>query len=321
MIDYIEAIKCTGKDTPFLDFREQVAEYASGWQRYNVEGCEKLQLDWNPSARQMKLRGSLAYYWQGHNFTCQRSTFIEAVEYLQGVLNVGLWDSSLLAFEFGAIMPVERKPKYYIQNHHTAAGEKLTENERGKDKGCFKWWEGSGEVLKMYDVQKNILLKQGLERRAIIEGAGWDPMGNYLKFEVKFTNPEKLLVGGGPLLLEKLQEPAFISYLQQVLLQQYKRLGPMKTLKPPKDKGELTTADIILRELLEDWMNKEGISIQEAYKGLCGSLNAYPDTLLTKVDKDHRRRQIKALFQKLEENPCSQWDISGKLEAALAAEQ
>lgn len=320
MIDYIEAIKYTGKDTPFLDFCTPVAGYASGWQRYNVEGCEKLLLDWNPQIKEMKLRGSLAYYLQGHNFACQRSTFIEAVEYLQSLLKVGLWDSSLLAFEFGAIMPVERKPKCYIHNHHPAAGQKLTENERGRDKGCFKWWEGSGEVLKMYDVQKNILLKQGLERRAVIEEAGWNPMGEYLKFEVKFTKPEKL-AGGGHLLLEKLQEPAFISYLQQVLLQQYKRLEPMKTLKPPKDKGELTTADIILRELLEDWMNKDGISIQEAYKRLCGSLNAYPDSLLFSADKDNRRKQIKALFQKLEEAPCSQWDISGKLEAALAAEQ
>ena len=42
---------------------------------------------------------------------------------------------------------------------------------------------------------------------------------------------------------------------------------------------------------------------------------------LTKPDKDARKAQIRKAFQRLEEAPESQWDLTDKLEEALDAEQ
>lgn len=321
MIDYISVIKYLDKDKPFLGHCCQFAQYVTGWQCFYFEGCERLKVLWNPEAKLLRVQGSIMYFWQGHNFTCKLPDLIEALEFLQRVLQVGLWDSEIEAFEYGAVLPVELKPKYYIQNHHAAAGLKLVENEKGRDCGSFKWWEGAGEKLKMYDAKKNIQQKQGLERRVLLEEAGWNPEGQYLKFEVHFTKPSMLMAGGKALLLESLINPAFNRKLQLLLIQQYKLLSPMKTLKTPTDKKNLTTADFLLLAYLEGCMNTEGITLQAAHKELCRRLNMIPEAVLTKPDKDSRRRQINALFAKVEEEPCSQWDLTAKLKEALAGEQ
>ena len=319
MIDYISVIKYLDKDSPFLGYCNQSAAFASGWQQYVLQGCERLKVLWNPSARCLKIKGSLMYFWQGHNFTCSKSDFVEAVEYLQGVLQVGLWDSEIEAFEFGAIVEVEGKPKLYIMNHHSGAGVKLVENEKGRDQGCFKWWEDSAEKLKMYDARKNILLKQGKERRQVIEEAGWNPEGNYLKFEAHFLKPA-LLNGGKWLPLEELLNPAFYRKLKRTLLEQYKLLAPMKTLQTPTEKKDLSSADIVLLAYVEGFINAEGSSPAEAKKALYRRVNMIPEETLSKADKDSRKRQIKALFAKVKEAPESQWDLTSKLKAALAGD-
>ena len=138
MIDYISVIKYMHKGSPFLGHCNQFAAYANGWLCYYIEGCEKLKVLWNPDTLQLRIQGSLMYYWQGHNFTCSMPDFVQAVEYLQEVLQVGLWDSEVEAFEFGVIVEVGQKPKLFVQNHHARAGTGLTENEKGKDQGCFR---------------------------------------------------------------------------------------------------------------------------------------------------------------------------------------
>lgn len=181
MIDYISVIKYLHKGSPFLGHCNQSAAYSTGWQHYVLEGCEKLKVCWNPEVCLLKVQGSIMYFWQGHNFTCSRADFVQAIDYLQGVLQVGLWDAEIEAFEFGSIVAVDHKPQKYIQNHHARAGVKLVENEKGKDQGCFRWWENPAIRLKMYDAKKNIQLKQGMHRRAVIEEAGWNPKGDHDK--------------------------------------------------------------------------------------------------------------------------------------------
>ena len=318
MIDYISVTKYLNKDSPFLGHCNKFAAYSSGWQHYYLEGCEKMKVQWNPEAGLLRLQGSIMYYWQGHNFTCRMGDFVEAVEYLQGVLHVGLWDSTIQAFEFGAIMEVEQRPALYIQNHHAKEGTGLIEGEKGRDKGNFRWWEDSAQKLKMYDARKNILQKQGLKRRDIIEQAGWNPEGQYLKFEVHYLKPE-LLNSGRELLLEDVLNPTNYNQFKCSILDLYKLLEPMKTLQMPTDKKNLSSADIVLLAYVEGFINSEGTSTpKEAQKALYKKVNLIPDEILSKADKDSRKRQIKALFAKVKEAPESRWDLSQKLEEALA---
>jgi len=320
MIDFVSATICSSKDTPNLSFCKPAAAYISGWQLYHIEGCEKLKVWNNADAGLLKIEGSLPYFLQGHNFSFCRSAYIEAVDYLQQILDVPLWDAEVTAFEFGAVMPVESKPKIYIQNHFAAAGCKLLQNEKPKDAGTFRWWEDAAEALKLYDAGRNIVLKQGLQRREAIQLAGYDPERQYLKFETHYKKAS-LLKQGKAVTFEDLQAPAWLQFLKENTLKQYHLLGTMRTLELPESKKDLSSTDILALAFVEDFMNTEGRPPQDAKKKLFQRINSLPDSLLSKSDKDARKRQINAIFSKLKESASSQYDLTEKLAAALAAEE
>lgn len=97
---------------------------------------------------------------------------------------------------------------------------------------------------------------------------------------------------------------------------QYKKLIPMKNYIEPNNKKDLSTPDIIVLELLQDNLDN-GRTAEEVKKMLYTRVNSIPDEILTKADKDARKRQIKALISKIQESPESKWDLSEKLAEEL----
>lgn len=322
MLDYIAISKyLNGKDTPNLANCQWLAAYNSGGERYAVEGCERLEVLWNEGTRLLQLRGSVPYFFQGHNFAFDKGAFVEAVDYLQGRLCVALWDAYVDAAEVGVIFEVGRRPRDYIKNHHARPQAHLLENERPRDKGNFKYWEQrGGDSLKMYDAGRNIMMKQGLRRREVIEQAGWSPEGKYMKIEAHIKHPERTN-GGKALLLEDCINPAKYGRLRTLLQTMYEQLEPMRTLETPTDKRNLRTPDLLTIMLAEEYMNNHDCGPEEAKKALFERINAIGEGTLSKADKDARKRQIRALFGKLEEAAQSEYDLSNKLAAALESEQ
>ena len=198
------------------------------------------------------------------------------------------------------------------------ASEGLMMNEKPKDKGCFRWYEDGTTKLKMYDAGRNIKYKQGLRRKEIIEESGWNSEGEYLKWEAHYLKPEVLNHGIG-IHLYDLVNPDWESVFKEDLYVQYKRLIPMKSIVTPNKKSELSTADILVLQLVEDGIN-EGKTLQEVRKMLYARINSISDDILTKADKDSRKRQIKTLLEKIKEKPESKWDLSSQLEKALMVE-
>lgn len=319
MIDYIKATKhLQSKDNPFLGHCTFEAGYSSGWERYYIQGCEKLNIWYNPSIPLLKLEGSIMYYWQGHNFTYNKRDFVSAIKQIGTTLHLNLWDAMIEIFEYGTILEVQTKPKEYIQHHTAAPKEGLSMNEKAKDKGNFRWYDDKNVSLKMYDASRNIQYKQGLKRKSIIEESGWNPEGEYLKWEAHYLKPEILNHGKG-ILLADLVNPNWENVFKEDLYLQYKRLIPMKSILTPNKKSELSTADIIVLQLVESCIN-EGKNLQEVKKMLYARINSISDGILTKADKDSRKRQIKALLEKIKEEPESKWDLSAKLEEVLKVE-
>ena len=241
-----------------------------------------------------------------------------AIDHIARLLRISLWDAMVEAFEYGVIMEVQSRPKEYISRHSALPSEGLTMNEKPKDKGCFRWWHDKMVSLKMYDAARNLKMKQGLQRQSILRESGWNPEGEYLKWEAHYLKPESLNHGKG-LLLADLMNPSWENVFKEDLYVQYKRLVPMKTLMTPNNKKDLSSADIVMLALAELQINA-GESLQEVKKMLYAKVNAIPDEVLSKSDKDSRKRQIKALLEKLQEEPESKWDLSEKLEEALRAE-
>lgn len=322
MLDYIAITKyLIGKDTPNLANLQWKAAYCSGAERYAVEGCERLEAIYNEQAKMLKVQGSVPYYFQGHNFSCDKETFVEAIDYLQVQMQVSLWDAIVDEVEVGAIIQVKRSPREYIQNHHAKRAAHLLENAKAKDRGRFKWWEpaGGGDALKMYDAGRNILSKQGAKRREIIQEAGWNANAEYIKIEAHIRHAERVN-GGAALFLEDCVNGEKYGLLRARLQELYTLLEPMRTLAIPTDKKHLRTQDLLARALAEEYMNNHNCSCDEARKALFERINSMSEETLTKADKDARKRQIRAIFDKMQEAAQSEYDLKDALNHALACE-
>lgn len=276
-----------------------------------------MEVHWNPEVGLLRVKGSLPYFIQGHNFAFSNKDFVESVEVLSNLLGVGLWNAGLDAFEYGVIFPVEGKPSDFIRNHYAPKKAHLCMNERGKDKGCFRWWEDSSESIKLYDAGKNIKMKQGMKAREVIEDSGYNPECEYLKFEVHFKKPH-LLNNGRDLTLEALQNPQFLQSLSSILMEQYHLLKPMKTLVQASSKKDLSALDCAISCYVETLLN-QGLPVEDAKSRLYDFINQQP--VLSKQDKDSRKATIRKAFGKLQESSESQWDLTHKIEDALALEQ
>lgn len=316
MIDFIKIIKplCEGKDTPFFGNCQIVASYPHGCKRYRLEGCERIDIYYNPNAY-IRISGSIMYYWQGHNFTYSHVDFVKAIDYIGRMLHIYLWDSIVEIFEYGVIVEVDEKPREYIKHHKAKPSEKLDQSIIGKDKGNFTRWKDSNVDLKMYDAGRNIKMKQSMSRKSIIQQAGWNPECNYLKWEAHYIKPEVLNEGKG-MKLYNLVNPEWQNTFKEDLYLQYKRLIPMANIIEPKNKKDLSTASIIAMVLAEDNLN-ESRTLQEVKQMLYNRINSISDDVLSKSDKDSRKRQIKGILDKMQEADTSKWDLSQKLAEAL----
>ena len=318
MIDFIEATQYLHKDSPFLGhckpFPCKLNKY--GWDTFTLDGCNEMQVHWNPEQCALKVKGSLPYYLQGHNFSFSNADFVEGVDLIQSVLHIPLWDATLDAFEFGCIFPVAVKPTLYIRNHTALPEAHLYLNEKGRDKGAFRWWDDSTKALKLYDAGRNIKMKQGLKAREVIEDSGYNPEGEYLKFEAHWKKPH-LLNGGRGVVLDDLQNQPFLHFLSSTLVKEYHQLQPMRTLVQPTSKKDLSAVDIAVSVLAEALMN-QGLPIVEIKKRVYDYINQAP--CLDKQDKDARKLTFRKAFGKLQESEESQWDLTSKIEEALALE-
>lgn len=262
----------------------------------------------------IKLKGSVMYFLQGHNFTFDKKKFIDGLKYIEDLTRIPLFDASVDKFEYATIIQTDQHPKEIIKHHREGKGMKVYSNP--KDRGHFKAFSDSNTKLKMYDAGKNIKMKQGLHRQQIIADKGWDASGNYLKWEAHYLKPHIVLNNGRGIKLADLTNPKFENIFKEDLYIQYQRLIPMKSLLIPNDKKDLSTPDLLVRNNVARGIN-EGMTIEEIKKELYAEINSYPEEVLSKADKDHRKRQIKSLLEKLKLADKSQWDISDRLAEVL----
>lgn len=321
MIDYISTTKLLHpKDKPFLGHLQQEATFQTGWDKYFLNGCKKLQIWHNKQAGLIKMKGSLAYFFKGSNFSFSNREFVDAANFVNDILHLNFYDADVEVFEYGVILPVEELPRHYITNHRERAKSGLMLQDNPKDKGNFRRWESPEIRLKMYDAGKNILNKQGLEMQQTIQDEGWNPEGNFLKWEGHYKKPHLLLNRGRGILLADLVHPDFDQIFRKDLYNQYQRLMPTGKIETPTNKKDLSTSDLLMLTLADTNLT-EGNTLQEVKRMLFDRLNAISDEVLTEADKKARKRQISTLLNKIQINKESHWDLSEKLKAALDLEE
>lgn len=314
MYDYITIVKYMGKDSPILDNCQRNARHKC----YELKSCNghSLFVDWNEKNRELTINGSFPYFWRGHNFTYNLEDLVATIGNVQELLCCDLMNARVTRFEFGVIVEVEKKAMDYILNHKPRR-KPIGENRKG---ACMIWNLGAVD-LKMYDEGRNIRNKQKT-REGIYNAirSGWNPQRNYVKFEVRFKNP-KLLKHGEYVLLKDLFNEAFFNHIKEVVLSQYQLLAPTKGVSSATNKKALTTADILARTFIEATISEQNKTKEDAKKSVYRNINNYPDSVLSKADKDYRKRKVRETFKKIDEVPESEWNLDAKIRNALGKDK
>ena len=312
MLDYIETTKhLITKDKPFLGYLQKQDYLVYGWQKYFIEGCRNMEIRYNPSMQIIRLKGSPLYYYQGQNFTYSKKIFVESIKYLEDILHIGLFESDLDVLESGIIMEVDRKPKYIISGHQAGKGLSMRLNE--KDKGNIRYYSDKLTTLKLYNAGANIQHKQSIPMKEIIKKSGWNPEGNFLKFEAHYSKPHISLNNGRNILLSEIFSPSWEDRLKEDLYNQYQRLEPMRSIEMPTSKKDLSSGEIILLTLAEQACN-EGKDLKEL---LYNKINSIPESVLNHEDKKKRKQKINIMLGKVGKSSKSEYDISDLLESSL----
>lgn len=316
MIDFISTTISGCKDT--INFAHLTLEGEN--KRYNrtyytIEGCEKMQIVIKHNTGEIMLKGSVPYFFQGHNFTFDRKKFVQAIDYINTITNIDFWQSDIDEFEFGVIMEVPTTPRNYIVHHTAKQGEGLIQNEKAKDKGKFRWWEDKSLSLKLYDAGRNIKAKQSENRKQVIRNAGWDDDKEYIKFEIHYKKPHLYLNRGRAMKLYCLANPEWEDRLKENLYIQYQRLNPYKEITIPTDKKNFGTPNIYAHTLTELAINMD--YSPEEVKGMLYKTINNANTTLSKSDKDARKREVAKIQGALLTSSESQWDLQNKLQEAI----
>ena len=88
----------------------------------------------------------------------------------------------------------------------------------------------------------------------------------------------------------------------------------MAELAEPTKKKELSTSDILAMVLVEDSINGSR-SVDEVKKMLYNRINLV--SILSKADKDSRKKQIRGILKRMRLLKTSRWDLSQQLADVL----
>ncbi len=71
MYDYLELTKVLYDDNIFLKDVQHEASYQSGWEKFLLHGYKDLEIWYKPTSNLIRIKGSLPYFYKGHNFSFQ----------------------------------------------------------------------------------------------------------------------------------------------------------------------------------------------------------------------------------------------------------
>jgi hypothetical protein len=311
-LDYIEIAKFMGKDKPNFHNLEREALYPNA-ERYSFQGCKKIEV-WNyPESNQIKIKGSIPYFINGHNFYSSLHDWKEGLEYLQGSLNINIFTGLVNCFEFGTIQEIPFPESEFLMNHIKAKGFQTRDYHKGSIL-TGKEFDSSSLKIKLYDINRNI--KNKLEkpiREEISRLFGWDKEKHYIKIENHYKKPEAHFKGN--LYLSEILSSIFQEGLKNELLNSYQKI--MKTGKSimPTSKADINAGTIPLM-ILKELESVYNFNTEELIKN---KLKAIPEDVFSPSDRKARLKTIRDNLKKIGLQEISKYDIIELLQARIAA--
>jgi hypothetical protein len=311
-LDYIEIAKFLNKDKLCFDYLQWNASY-DGAERYYFDRCNKLEVWLIKASNQAIIKGSIPYFINGHNFYASNKDWIEGLEYLQGCLNVNIFDGLIRCFEFGTIQEVPFSEVDFLRNHIKAKGMHTKEYHKGNIL-TGKEFEASALKIKLYDVQRNIRNKLNKPiREELSKVYAWDKDKHYIKLENHYKKPEAHFKGN--VFLNELLSPSFQQVLKFGLLTSYNSIMKTGNTVIPSHKADINAGTIplmILKEL-------EAVYNFNTEELIRGKIKSIPEEVFSSADRKARLRTISDNLKKISLQGQSKYDISGLLQARIEA--
>ncbi len=309
--DYIDIAKRLGKDNVCLDHLQWFGN-SYGWEKFNVINKKKIEV-WIRND-EIKVKANIFYFMNGHNFHNSNIDLIDGLQYVSELLNVNLFNAEAKAFEFGTVINIQHNPQEFLSNHISINKiplqpyyKKGTEKLTGK-----KYFDKSNAFeFEIYDVGHRIksTISKAI-RDDLSNSYGYDKAKHYIRIESHYKQPEACFKKRN-IYVDDILQDGFRNICKEDIITKYKSIMKTGIIQLPKGKDDLSTADILLRILMEQAI-LHGFNPEELWNQM---IKALPTELLTKNDKYDRKKQFQKYLKKLKLNEKSQYDISEMLAA------
>ncbi|HAQ20663.1 MAG TPA: hypothetical protein DCR40_15750 [Prolixibacteraceae bacterium] len=312
-LDYIEVAKFLNKDSLNFHYLDKEASF-KGADKYFFKGCRKLEVWHYSNTNLLKIKGSLPYFINGHNFFSSLEDWAEGLDYLSSCLNTNVYSGLVECFEFGTIQEIPFSEELFLRNHIKLPGTGYREYKKGEIL-TGKEFINSSLKVKIYDASRNI--KNKLDKPIQDEISrlyGWDRTRHYIKIENHYKKPKAYFRGN--VYLNELLASSFKKQLQEHLISTYQSIMKTGKLTLPEKKADLNAGTLpllILKEL-------EGIYPFKTEDLLKAKIKAISDKILSPDDKKARMKILRENLKKITNQGKSEYDISELLQAKIKQE-
>jgi hypothetical protein len=249
-----------------------------------------MKVSYNKEERILTIKGSLPYFIQGHNFWFDLEGARKAIELIEELLNVDLYDAEVKIMEYGVIVMPNFTIQEFINNHIQTRGYR-EEIYMGRGKNYVR--NDRAYTLKFYSLWANIdnsRNKVTPATRKMLVDSRCSRVNNPMRYEIH-GSPKKLL--GCRILVSEMLSKAFEDKCKHILLKKYMQIKKWERLDISGMK-RLDTSKIALT-LLSEKQNR----FQEELLYLVDRTNA------KEVSKRSRKTHIKELCKKIPHEKCS----------------
>jgi hypothetical protein len=221
MFDYIEISKYLS-DGCFND-----SHINGNGELQDKHGIVKVKL--NKKSGYLTIKGSLPYFYQGHNFWFSREDAIKAIDRISHLIEVDLYDAEVKIMEYGVVVCPKFTMIDFLDTHLETKGyEEIIFGKRGKN------YEKTGRkyTFKFYSLWSNIdrnWNKVDKKTREMLKKSDYNKENNPMRYEIH-GNPQNIL-GCGQVFVSDLLSKEVETQCNEVLLNEYKKIKKRERLK------------------------------------------------------------------------------------------
>ena len=313
IFDYVEIEKyIPAKVKPNFGYLVDTENVNFGYRKFIFDGMSNLSIYWHEQNRFLRIRGSLPYAFQKHNFNFTNQDVREAGKYLEEFLGLTLFDAMVTTFEAGIWLEVPFRPDAYFRFHERIKSMKTISFDRGR------YFEDSILKVKMYDAGYNLKTKTSSDVRfALQSDFGYSEDLN-LKIENHYKKPE-IQFKQRPIQLLDLTYEEFTERCKIDLLATYQSIVKTPTMSMPTDKKNLSSSTIPLIAL-KQLEQKFGFNTEVEILAI---LKSIPKDVLSSEDRKKRKKQLLENLGKISSptDGLNLFDVSDLLRKKLEVEE